>query len=396
MIDRLRRSLVGRLLAAQLLVIVAGSVTLTIVALSVAPGLFHRHVREALGIVPDDVAQHLDRAFGDAILVAIAVAIGAAALTALAVSWYVSVRIARPLGQLASAADRIAKGHYGERIAVTGPDELAALASAFNSMAGSLESTELRRRRLFSDLAHELRTPLATIEGYVEGVRDGVLPPTGETWSVLETESRRLRRLVDDLQEVSRAEERRLDLRVVEADPVALVARAIRAAGPGYESKGVRLETANDPHVPPVAADPDRLHEVLANLLENALRHTPRGGLVEVRTARRGRDVEISVSDSGEGIAPEHLERVFERFFRVDPARSRATGGSGIGLTIARAIVQAHGGRMWAESDGSDRGTRFVMWLPRSAAPEGGVTRARHGLQGPDTETGRGDVPGER
>jgi len=363
-IRRLRHSLAGKLLVAQLLVIVAGSVTLLLVALSLAPGLFRDHVREALGIVPEDVSRHLDHAFDDAVLVALGVAIGAAALTAAAVSWFLSVRIVRPLGQLARAAERIAQGNYGERVPVTGSDELTILAAAFNDMAASLESAELRRRQLLSDLAHELRTPLATIEGYLEGVRDGVMPASAETWAVLETESGRLRRLVDDLQKVSRAEERQLDLRIRPVSPAAIVAAAVQAAEPAYLAKKVELRCTVDERLPQLAADPDRIGEVLANLLDNALRHTPPGGRVEVLAERHGDDVELVVVDSGEGIPPEHLGRVFERFYRVDSGRTRAMGGSGIGLAIARALVEAHGGRIRAESEGAGQGARFIVTLP--------------------------------
>jgi signal transduction histidine kinase len=363
----LRHSLAGKLLLAQLLVIVAGATTLALVALAIAPGLFREHVRDALGVVPEDVAGHLDEAFEDAVLLALGIAIAAAAITAAAVSWFLSVRIVRPIGKLGEAAERIARGSYGERVPVTGSDELSVLASAFNDMAASLESAELRRRQLLSDLAHELRTPLATIEGYVEGVRDGVVPPTAETWSVLGTESGRIRRLVDDLQKVSRAEERQLDLRMRPLAPAAIVAQATQAAGPAYAAKGVGLDTAVANHLPPVAADGDRIGEVFANLLDNALRHTPAEGRVEVRAEGRGEEVEFTVADSGEGIAPEHLGRVFERFYRVDSGRTRARGGSGIGLAIARALVEAHGGRIRAESDGPGAGARFVVTMPTAS-----------------------------
>ena len=364
MIPRLRRSLAWKLFLAQLLVIVAGATTLALVALAIAPGLFRGHVRDALGVVPEDVARHLDEAFDDAVLLALGIAIAAAAATAAAVSWFLSVRIVRPIARLGRAAERIAHGSYGERVPVTGSDELSVLASAFNDMAASLESAELRRRQLLSDLAHELRTPLATIEGYVEGVRDGVVPPTAETWSVLETESGRIRRLVDDLQTVSRAEERQLDLRLRPLAPDSIIAAAVQAAAPAFAAKGVALDTAVANHLPAVAADEDRIGEMLANLLDNALRHTPPGGHVEVGAEGGGDEVELAVSDSGEGIAPEHLARIFERFYRVDSGRTRARGGSGIGLAIARALVEAHGGRIRAESDGVGKGSRFVVSIP--------------------------------
>ncbi|HSI98573.1 MAG TPA: ATP-binding protein, partial [Gaiellaceae bacterium] len=294
-----------------------------------------------------------------------------ATITAAVVSWFLSVRIVRPIGKLAAAAERIARGSYGERVPVTGSDELSVLATAFNDMAASLESAEVRRRQLLGDLAHELRTPLATIEGYVEGVRDGVVPATADTWSVLETESRRLRRLVDDLQKVSRVEERQLDLRIQRLTPATIMAEAVRAAGPTYAARGVALETAVADDLPSIAVDRDRMGEVLANLLDNALRHTPPGGRVEVCAELREGEIQLAVSDTGEGIEPEHLSRVFERFYRVDSGRVRARGGTGIGLAVARALVEAHGGRIHAESDGLGRGSRFVVSLPA----EGGAPR---------------------
>ena len=368
----IRRSLSAKLFTGQVLVIVAGSVTLGLVALSVAPRLFHRHVRDALGVVPPDVQRHLDEAFGDAVLLALVLAIGGAALTAAAVSLFLSRRIVRPISGLAASAERVAQGHYGERVPVTGADELAQLGAAFNAMATSLESAEARRRRLLNDLAHELRTPLATLEGYLEGLADGVVSPSEKTWGVMQTESHRLGRLVDDLQKVSKAEERQLDLRLARVSPAALVDAALAAALPAYAEKGVVLERSVGGKTPDVRADADRIGEVLANLLQNALRHTQPSGRVTLSAGRRVDGVVLTVTDTGEGIAPEHLERVFERFYRIDPARARAQGGSGIGLTIARAIVEAHGGRLHAESDGPGRGSRFVVSLPtadRTLAP---------------------------
>ena len=359
---RLRRSLAGKLLLAHLLVIVTGSATLALVALAIAPGIFHDQVGGSGG-----VARHVDKAFGAAVLIALAVAIGAAVLTALAVSVFLLLRIVRPIRALAEAAERIAKGAYAARVPATGSDEIAVLGGAFNDMATALESAERKRRELLTDVAHELRTPLATVEGYLEGLADGIVPANRATWSLLQAETGRLRRLVDDLAKVSRAEERQLDLHSTPSKPGLLVAAALRAAAPGYAVKGVALETKLDRRLPSVDVDPDRIAEVLANVLDNALRHTPTGGRVEVAAAGRGQQVELTVADTGEGIAPEHLERVFERFFRADLARTRTAGGSGIGLAIARAIVEAHGGHLHAESEGPGLGARFVITLPASA-----------------------------
>lgn len=370
MIRRLRRSLAAKLIVAQLLVILAGSATLVLVAFLVAPALFHAHVREALGVVPDAVNDHLDRAFTDTIMVALGIAITAAALTAVAVSGFLALRMLRPIRAMAEGSRRIAAGQYEARVPEAGQDELGVLGKAFNEMASSLETAERRRKELVSDVAHEFRTPLATVEGYVEAMTDGTLPRSDENLDVITQETRRMARLLEDLSKVSMAEERQLDLRLVAVEPWGLVEQSVQAASPAYAEKGVTLDAPGPRESAPVLVDVDRMAEVLGNLLANALRHTPSGGRVEVDAERLGDRLVISVSDTGEGIAARDLERVFARFYRVDPARARSSGGSGIGLTIARAIVAAHGGRMWAESAGRGRGARFAFALPFATAAE--------------------------
>jgi signal transduction histidine kinase len=365
MTGRLRRSFAAKLLAAQLLVVLAGAGTLLAVAFSLGPVLFHRHIRDALGIVPPDVARHLDMAFNQSTFVSLLVAAAAAAVAALALSWFVARRVTATIRNLAGASAAVAAGSLDTRVPVVGEDEVGALAGSFNAMAAQLEQTEQRRRELLSDVAHELRTPLATIDGYLQAIDDGVMAPDARVLGSVRGEVSRLERLVDDLQKVSRAEERQLDLHLSRIPPRQLVEAARTAAAPGYADKGVRLSADTDGELPPVQVDPDRLGEVLANLLENALRHTPAGGTVSIGAHANGAGtVELAVTDSGEGIAPEHLPRVFERFYRADHARDRAHGGSGIGLAIAKAIVEAHGGRISASSPGSGRGATFRVALP--------------------------------
>ncbi len=231
---RLRRSLGAKLLAAQVLVIVAGSLTLAVVALAVAPGLFHYHARMALGTIPADTARHLDEGLAVAMLVALGAGTVVALLTAVGVSAFLARRIVRPIGALARAAERIAHGRYTARVPQGGSgDELAMLSGAFNTMAEALETSEQRRQRLLADLAHELRTPLATIDGYLEGVADGIMPADEQSWQVLRAETARLGRLVDDLNAVSRAEERQLELRLARWEPAKLVTAAVQAAAQG-------------------------------------------------------------------------------------------------------------------------------------------------------------------
>ena len=364
----LRASLGAKLLLAQMLVVVAGALTLAVVAFAVAPGVFHTHVRMALGTISPQVGRHLDEGLARAMLVALGTGTGVAVATALVVSFILARRITRPVHALARAAREVATGRYTTRVPPPpGGDELTTLAGAFNQMAEALQTSEQRRQELLSDLAHELRTPLATIDGYLEGVGDGVMPADQQTLQVLQTETARLRRLVDDLGAVSRAEARQLDLQVTRCQPDQLVSAAVQAAQPAYTAKQVTLTAKLQPHLPPVMADPDRIGEVLANLLANALRHTPPGGHVEVAaTSLANQHLQIIVTDTGEGIPAELLERIFERFYRADPARTHTpdNSGSGIGLTISRAIVRAHSGRITAHSQGPGHGARFTVTLP--------------------------------
>jgi two-component system sensor histidine kinase BaeS len=361
---RLSRSLSAKLLASQLLVVLTGALTLLLVALLVGPGIFRRHIRDALGYVPPDVGHHLDMAFNTATLISLGIAVGASLAVALALSSIVTTRIVRPVRELAGAAQRIAHGSHTARVPARGTDELSQLADAFNEMAASLEHAEQIRSQLLADVAHELRTPLATVESYVEALADGVLAADDENWGVIRSETSRLNRLVDDLQKVSRAQAHQLDLHLAPVAAVTLVSDAIKAAQPAYTAKRVNLEAHIEPRLPAIEADSERIAEVLANLLTNALRHTPTRGTVKVSARQRADQLEIAVADNGEGIAAEHLDRVFERFYRIDPARSRASGGTGIGLAIVRAIAEAHGGSVTATSPGTGSGTTVTLLLP--------------------------------
>jgi len=368
--------LATRLFAAQVLIVVAGAITLVIVATVVAPGLFRDHLNRAIGPVSGDLAHHLDEALARALLLSLAIAVAAALLTALAVSWFVTRRLIRPITHMATAATRIAGGDYHARVPESRLGaEFAALDHAFNRMAVALEHTEQRRRELLADVAHELRTPISTVDSFLEGIEDGVIPASADTWQTLRDQTSRLRRLVDDIDAVSRAEERQFDLRPRSLPVDEAVDEAIRAAEAAFLSKGVALKHRAGPTPAVVRADPDRLREIMDNLLSNAQRHTPSGGTVTVTTHTRPGEVHITVTDTGDGIAAAHLSHVFDRFYRADPARSRATGGSGIGLTIARALAQAHGGDLRAASDGIGRGAIFTLVLPSAEAdvrPAGG------------------------
>ena len=229
-------------------------------------------------------------------------------------------------------------------------------------MASSLESTERRRLQLVGDVAHELRTPLTTLDGYLEGLDDGVIAPTDETWRLLRAETGRLTRLVNDLSELWRAEAHQLPLRLEPVDAAAVAAEMVERFSPLAAPRGIRLELRAEPAT--CIADRDRVAQVLANYLSNALRLAPQGSVVVVRTSAADGRVTLAVTDLGPGLAADHLEVVFERFYRVDGARSRAAGGSGIGLAIVRALAGAMGGRAWADSAGPGTGATFSLELP--------------------------------
>lgn len=356
-----------RMFVALTVVVVGCAVSAWLVASALAPGIFHDHLGQA-GIGHDSSqAAHVEEAFTWAIILAWGLAIAIAVLLALAVSWYIARRVQRSVSAVTASTARITGGRYDTRVASPGLGrEFDELAAGVNELARRLGDTEITRRRMLADLGHEMRTPLATLDSYLEALEDGVRSLDDPTVQVLRAATHRLERLAADIVTVSRAEERLTSLRPVPSATGALVAEAARSAREQFDDKGVELRVHVDDSVP-VMVDPDRLGQVLGNLLDNALRHTPRGGTVTVTSALAGHSrVEIGVADTGDGIAPEHLSHVFDRFYRVDTARDRRNGrsGSGIGLTITRALVDAHGGRIRVDSEGLGHGARFTIDLP--------------------------------
>ena len=358
-----RRRLVRRLFVGQLLVIAVGAATLGVVALLVAPPIFHDHVRRVAGSLSDEVTVHLDQALSETLLLSLVIGVLAAAVAAAGVSWLLANRIAHPVEELSRTADQLALGWLDRRAPRPGvDDELADLTDALNQMADSIEHTEATRRRLLADLAHELRTPLATLEAYHEGLADGVVSADPHTMTILQDATGRLGRLVDDLSLVSRADEGQLAFELHTVDVARIARTAIESIGPAAREAGVAIDASVPDVGPDVQADVDRLVQVLTNLLHNALEHTPQGGTIAVSVAAADGSAVVRIADTGAGIAAEHLSHVFERFYRADPARRRV--GSGIGLTISRAIVHGHGGELTVHSEGTGRGTTATVRLP--------------------------------
>jgi two-component system sensor histidine kinase BaeS len=373
----IRRHLGMKLFLSYVVVILVGVVVLASTAELLVPTAFDRHLAimsrmmsNMMGNSPAGLDQSLFTNFRAAVTEALGFAALAASAMAVITSIFISRQVVSPLQEMMSASQRIADGNYGERVRVSGnipkkeQDELGQLALSFNQMAAKLEKTETMRRQLIGDVTHELRTPLTTIKGYMEGLIDGVLPSNEETYTHIYREADRLQHLVNDLQELSRVEAGAYVLHRQDTTAKNLVDTALARLNRQFEEKGVAVSTHIPDGLPSVSVDADRMGQVLLNLLGNALQYTPSGGSVDITAALQPGEVHISISDTGIGIPPEHLHHIFTRFYRVDKSRSRSGGGSGIGLTIAKFLVEAHSGRIWVESRGAGKGSTFNFTIP--------------------------------
>ncbi|WP_293359426.1 HAMP domain-containing sensor histidine kinase [Mycolicibacterium sp.] len=361
-----------RLLLAQTLVLLAGGVTTWVVASLVGPPLFREHLHLA-GVAHDSNEQfHAEQAYQHATALSIAVAITVAASTAFVVTAYLSRRLQRSIAEVSAAASAVAEGRYDIRVAPPRlGEEFDELAVAFNRMAQRLQSVESTRRQLFGDLAHEIRTPVSVLEAYLEAVEDGVKTLDPPTIAMLREQTGRLVRFSNDAAALAQAEDAHAAITPQWVDVDELVGAVKAVAAERYAVKGVTLTTRTNGGR--LWADRQRLMQVLGNLLDNALRHTRCGGHVSLTATRTGTEVVFTVADDGEGIAPEHLPHLFERFYRADYARDRGRGGSGIGLAIVKALTEAHGGHVSVTSRGPGHGTTFTATVPASAtsAPRG-------------------------
>jgi len=276
-----------------------------------------------------------------------------------------SRNLTAPLNELAEAARAIGARNLSRRVRVSGSDEMVELGQAFNEMAAQLEQAETLRRNLVADVAHELRTPLSVLQGNLRAILDDVYPLEKAEIANLYDQTRLLNRLVNDLHELTQAESGQLPMDLRPTNLVDLVNTTVNTFAPVAEAKGVIVSAQVPDDLPVVPADSARLTQVLHNLLNNALRHTPKGGTISIQASYDDANVRLAMQDTGEGIPPEHLPHVFDRFYRADPARSRVLGGAGLGLAIARAIVEAHGGDITAASEGvPGRGSTFTVLLP--------------------------------
>ena len=345
-----------RIALLSLLVTAVAVIVIAIGVLGVAQATFSRLMLEA-----GQSAATARAMFDDSVVPVFIVAAAIAAAVSLVLASLLAIRLAGPLDDIARAARRVARGEYHARVRRSGPDELTSLADSFNQMAETLEQQERMRREFIVNAAHELSTPLTNLQGYLEALRDGVIAPSTSQFQSLHEEVDRLVRLSQSLntlaQDTSPSSGRVLET----IDLVPAVRAAVELARPNFDGKAIRVQL----HLPdrlPARAVPDQLSQVLANLLQNASRYTPNGGLVTVAAEARRSDVLVSVSNTGDGIPDMDLPHIFERFYRVEKSRDRVRGGAGIGLAIVKQLVEATGGRVGAESQAGL--TRFWFSLP--------------------------------
>jgi two-component system sensor histidine kinase BaeS len=357
-----------RLLAANLAVAAAGVVVVAASVWLAAPSRFDdmMAMRGPGGMMGGGVPAAMDpvlrAAFGDALGSALVPGLGAAVVAAIAVSVLLATRLSRPIDELAAASRRVAGGDYAQRVPPA-EGELGDLAASFNEMAAALGADEQRRRDLIGDVAHELRTPIASVRGYVEGLQAGVFAPGVEAWRVLDEQTARLEHLVDDLAVLWRAESNDLRLTIEALDARSVLEGAVGRHGAAAATRAMTITLGEVPGIG-VRGDRVRVAQVIDNLVGNAIRYGRPGGRVELAAAAESPTVVLTVRDDGPGLAPEHAARVFDRFYRADPSRSREAGGSGLGLAISKSLVEAMGGTIAVASPGSGGGSTFSVRLP--------------------------------
>lgn len=369
---KLWRQLRWRIISSHLIIVIAGVTILllateTIQILTGSAGIQARvqALAEAqTSQLVEAAATKLLTTFRQTLFISLSIAALGAIIAGLFTAILLTRLILQPLEQITRSSRRIANGHYDERIPIPNSDELAMMALNFNQMAEALEQTEQRRIALIGNVSHELRTPLTGIEGYLEAMMDGVLPSDTETYAQMYQEVRRLRRLTDDLQVLSRVEAGQIPLTIDVFDVLPVLERVTAQLKPQAMAQCLELETEISHQDLNVCADSDRTAQVLVNLIGNAIRYTPEDGCITVSVTVKQQMAQISVHDTGIGIPPDSLPYIFERFYRVDSSRSRSSGGSGIGLTISRHLAWAMGGELTAASEGPGKGSTFLFTLP--------------------------------
>lgn len=353
--------MIARGIAGRIALAAIASAAVGLVILAVGVAVVGADIFTALMVEAGDSADHARDMYDSSVTTVVIAAAVVAVIASIGLAIVLARMLARPLAEIGGAARRIADGDYAARVPRDGPEEVASLADSFNQMAASLEHQEAMRRDFIANAAHELRTPLTNLQGYLEALRDGVIVADRATYESLHEEADRLVRLSRSLDALAEGDAGTPSTEPVELDLATTIRSALELAAPSIERASLQLVT-DIPASLPARAHMDSLTQVLANLLSNAVRYTPVGGTITVRAERRPGDVLISVANTGDGIPPDDLDRVFERFYRVEKSRDRARGGAGIGLAIVKQLVEQGGGRIGAES--TDGMTRFWFSVP--------------------------------
>ena len=373
MLKIFRRHLATKFFISYLIVILIGIVVLITATEFIVPSAFDRHMAEMtalMGPSATELENDLFINFNNAVNESLLFSALAAFISAVIVSLFISRQVVAPIRRIMVASQHIAEGHYNERVQIQGNpdladmDELAQLSQSFNQMTLSLEKAETLRKQLIGDIAHELRTPLSIIKGTMEGLIDGVLPAGKDTYFQVYQETERLQRLVDDLQDLNRVESSAIRLERESTSIKGLIENTTKRLSRQFEEKGVSLGLDIPDGIPQVFVDFDRMGQVFINLIGNSLQYTPTGGSVLISGEQQKEQIIIKIADTGIGLSADNISKIFTRFYRVDKSRSRAGGGSGIGLTIAKHLVESHGGEIGAVSEGLGKGSTFWVLLP--------------------------------
>jgi len=363
-IARRRPRLITQLLVGQTVLIVTAGATLIGTALFVAPSIFNKHLREA-GIDTSSAKKHITEAFTGSFGLSLAIAMLTSLIVAGIMAWYLMQRIAEPIESLAIFAESLSSGDSSQNVAIeSSTPEIDRLSVALIGMSTELSKIQSDQARMLRDLAHELRTPIATIGAMVDGIEDGLVKGDAHSWNTIRDQLSRLNRLSHDVRDVSHSYDQSLSNLKAPVKPNEIGNSAIAAWKARFEKKGVLLELITSGDAPLIHADPLRIGQVLSNLLENALRHTPKSGQVELSIGSVDGQVIFAVRDNGDGISASQLALIFDRLYRGDSARQSGDTGSGLGLTIARSIAESHSGTLTASSRGRDLGSTFTLIIP--------------------------------
>jgi two-component system sensor histidine kinase BaeS len=354
----MKNRLLWKLLLTNIIPVIAVIFLVVWVAVDKLAANYFMALMDKYDVSPDDIHQMFLTSIHHYLVWASLAALGVAFI----LSYLLTRRVLRPLSQMTAITKEVAAGNFSLRAEITTEDEVGQLGIAFNRMADSLEQIEQLRKTMVADVAHELRTPLTNLRGYLEAINDGVIPPTSETFQMLQKENLRLVHLVDNLQQLARADAARAYLKREEVALPELINQMVELNLPNFQAKQITLETRFPPGVPGVSVDRDKLLQALRNLIENCWKYTPESGHVMISVSILAEGIKVDFQNSGQGISKGDLPYIFERFFRADRSRTRGTaGGAGIGLAITRELIEAHGGQVGAQSTPGETHIWFVL-----------------------------------